>query len=117
MSLTPAQIKYRGRIYKQAAVRISKLRVDDSHRAGGAEQTSRLFVWIDNEKVLDNLHDRYKRPWQLWKAEVLPQVFKRLKLPRDTLTKWSQTAGCSCGCSPGFIVYDGKNQDYHVFVS
>lgn len=62
-------------------------------------KNSRVHVFIDGESVISNLINRRSRPRQLYRDVVLNQ--------RPDLAghmKWSQTAGCSCGCSPGFIV-------------
>ena len=47
---------------------------------------------------------RNRRPFQLYREVLLPKVFKKLKLPPNIRASWSQKAGCSCGCSPGFIL-------------
>lgn len=31
--------------------------------------------------------------------------------PKDMKLRWSQTAGCACGCSPGWIVSDSWTMD------
>jgi hypothetical protein len=63
----------------------------------------KLFVFHRNETILENLMLRHRRPSDLYRKEVLPKVFKKLKLDPSRIT-WSQKAGCSCGCSPGFIL-------------
>lgn len=35
---------------------------------------------------------------------VIPEVRKQLKLGPEVKFSWSQRAGCTCGCSPGFII-------------
>ncbi len=60
---------------------------------------SRLYVSIKDENMLENLLNRRNRPVAEYKKLLAP-VFKML----DTKARWSQTAGCSCGCSPGFIL-------------
>lgn len=62
----------------------------------------RLFIEERNETVLENLILRYSRPSKAYRKEVLPKVFKKLGI--DVSASWSQKAGCSCGCSPGFIL-------------
>ena len=62
----------------------------------------RLFVMVQNEKLRENLAKRFDRPYKAYRAEVLPKVLKNeLWLAKAS---WSQTAGCSCGCSPGFFL-------------
>jgi Ni,Fe-hydrogenase I small subunit len=51
------------------------------------------------------------------KEQVMPKVLKEMGLSRDTKVVWSSTAGCYCGCSPGFIVKDNAGMESkEVFV-
>lgn len=54
------------------------------------------------------------------RKELLPGVFEVLGLPKEALTteftKWSSKAGCSCGCSPGFVVTHPELYRNDVFV-
>lgn len=64
--------------------------------------STRVFVTIEGESILDDFGNRTSRPWQTWK----PLVLAALKEHGIEVTKlrWSQHAGCSmCPCSPGFI--------------
>lgn len=61
-----------------------------------------IYVWPEGESIWENLQNRRQRPYTTYKKEVLPDVFEKMGLPRDTKASWSQKAGCSCGCSPGF---------------
>lgn len=63
----------------------------------------RLHVWIDGESVIENLAYRTNRPSKLYRT-MLPEILRRLGLPADTKATWNQKAGCSCGCSPGFVL-------------
>ena len=62
----------------------------------------RLYVDVEDETILDNLANRKRRPYNIYKTAIwssqLGQVFDLGKL------QWSQYAGCSCPCSPGFIL-------------
>ena len=84
--------------------------------------TSRVYIWIDNDKrdkpVVELVTGfRYNKPHQVYKEQVIPQVLKRMKCPADTKVRWSQYAGCSCPCSPGFIVNQvGEPKDVFVTV-
>lgn len=46
---------------------------------------------------------RWNNPFRDYR-KLLPEVFEKLGLPKTTKARWSQKAGCSCGCSPGFIL-------------
>jgi hypothetical protein len=68
----------------------------------------RMFVY-SNAEAANPLVDfmtggRYKRPHQAYRKEVLPLVLIDLMIASNTKVTWSQKAGCSCGCSPGFIL-------------
>lgn len=63
----------------------------------------RLYVSIDAENMLENFAYRWDRPAREYR-KLLPAIFEALQLPADTKASWSQKAGCSCGCSPGFVL-------------
>jgi hypothetical protein len=63
----------------------------------------RLYVFVEGENILENLAFRTNRPSKLYRT-ILKEAFRRLGLPETTKAYWSQKAGCSCGCSPGFIL-------------
>jgi hypothetical protein len=61
-----------------------------------------LFINLQNETILESIQNRNRRPYEVYRKEVLPQVMTgKLK---GVKASWSQYAGCSCGCSPGFIL-------------
>lgn len=80
-----------------------------------AKQT-RIYVWPQGESILENLENRRQRPYTAYKKEVIPAVLEKMGLPADTKVRWSQYAGCSCPCSPGFIVDGDSRRDVHVDV-
>ena len=57
---------------------------------------SRVYVWESKESIVDNLVNRRSRLHDAYK-EIVSVLCPGVKL------RWSQKAGCSCGCSPGFI--------------
>ena len=73
---------------------------------------ARIYFFHSKETVIDNLRERNSRPYNELK-KLLPKVFKKANLPADTKVRWSQKAGCSCGCSPGFIA-DFRGHDVFV---
>lgn len=84
--------------------------------------SSRVYVWIENDKrdkpVLDILTGfRYNKPHQIYKEQVIPAVLKKMGVPANSKVRWSQYAGCSCPCSPGFIVSHPGFKPKDVFVS
>lgn len=64
----------------------------------------RIYVGIEGETILENLANRRNRDYTTYRKivqQATKQVgFKSLKMG------WSQYAGCSCPCSPGFKVKD-----------
>lgn len=46
---------------------------------------------------------RFDRPYKLYRT-YMPYILAKLGLPAGTKASWSQRAGCSCGCSPGFVL-------------
>lgn len=64
----------------------------------------RLFIHPESENILDNMSNRHDRPHKAYRKFVLPVVLERLKLQFIPGATWSQKAGCSCGCSPGYIL-------------
>lgn len=77
----------------------------------------RIYVWLDSETIIQNMQDRRDRPYTVYKKEVLPALFRLLGIA-PVEVRWSQKAGCSCPCSPGFIVpnYDIP-YDIHVTIT
>lgn len=110
-------------------LRIEKLTDDDLSlilkRSGykGYEQArermykpTHIYVWPKGETILENLEKRHQRPYTIYKKEVIPNVLRRMGLPSYTKVRWSQKAGCGCGCSPAFIVDTHTGADVHVTI-
>ena len=82
---------------------------------------TRIYFFV-KESILDNLKNRFSRPSKAYKT-LLPEVLKQLpylaegdveKMIKKTV--WSQRAGCSCGCSPGFVINGGWSYGREIFV-
>ena len=77
---------------------------------------SRLYIDVQGETIMDNLMNRKSRPYQQYKA-LMPEIFKLLNIEPKPVT-WSQYAGCSCPCSPGFIIKeDDRGVDYWITIT
>lgn len=63
----------------------------------------RMYFFVEGENLLENFANRFDRPSKLYR-QFVPQVLEQLGLDPGTKVIWSQKAGCSCGCSPAFIV-------------
>lgn len=87
-------------------------------RRNGYKVKTRIYVWPEGETILQNLENRRSRPLKLYR-QVAVDALAKLEVDTSKLEiKWSQKAGCSCGCSPGFVV-DGWNEklsgnDLHI---
>lgn len=46
---------------------------------------------------------RRSRPYTEYR-KLLPEIFEKAGIPAGTKASWSQKAGCSCPCSPGFVL-------------
>ena len=74
-----------------------------------------VYLSVQGESWLGNLNNRHDRPHQI----LRPYVIKALKengIPFENI-RWSQRAGCSCPCSPGWIIQKGDiGKDYWMEV-
>lgn len=89
----------------------------------------RFYFWVKDGdgsfNVLDELESRHRKPHHLISPKI-GEVLDGLGVSGYTPggERWSQYAGCSCPCSPGFILtgrldhpVHGPNFDVHVDVS
>lgn len=74
------------------------------------------IAYVDlKENVMDNLVNRFDRPWKLWKQGVI-DTLKAEGVNVESVS-WSQKAGCRCGCSPGFKIKGAYGNDYWIKVT
>jgi len=73
---------------------------------------TRAYVWFDGETVLDNFVGRFSRPVPLMRL-ALKQALADLGIDAVKAT-WNQRAGCSCGCSPAFVLDEALGFDLHI---
>jgi hypothetical protein len=77
---------------------------------------SRIYIDVQGETIMDNLMNRKSRPYQQYKA-LMPMIFELLNIEPKPVA-WSQYAGCSCPCSPGFIIKEGdRGVDYWITIT
>jgi len=78
----------------------------------------RVYFFEKNESILAHLNRRHYRPHQEYR-KLLPKVYEQLDFPLGVKAKWSQYAGCSCPCSPGFILKLPNNFSYEqdIFIT
>ena len=65
-------------------------------------KTPRLYVSVEDETIMDNLLNRTKRPYNVYKSLIRSSGIERF-VDIGSL-RWSQHAGCTCNCSPGFVL-------------
>jgi hypothetical protein len=77
-----------------------------------------IYVHVDGDEfnVWENFVNREARPYEAYK-QVMPEVLARLGYGPDVRVKWSQKAGCSCPCSPGFVVVNDPKPGRDVWVT
>ena len=77
--------------------RVHWRRNDDNPR-----RRTRIHVDTAKFSVLEDLTNRLRRPHQVWRPMVAAAL-TQLGYPQARFY-WSQYAGCTCPCSPGFII-------------
>ncbi len=68
----------------------------------------RVYVWFKGESIFENLMTRFERKPNRYRPYV-KAVLADLGVEYDKLA-WSQRAGCSCGCSPGYVLTLSKDE-------
>jgi len=63
----------------------------------------RLYVDITDESIMENLMNRRSRPINVYRKLAYQALEQIGYTKEDVKLNWSQYAGCSCPCSPGFI--------------
>lgn len=93
----------------------------------------RVYVGVDDENIAENLLNRHDRPIKIYR-KIAVQALRDIGLivggPKQQTPdghgavslRWSQKAGCTCPCSPGFIAtnlvaHDGRNLDIHITIT
>ena len=90
---------------------------------------ARAYVNSSVGKVVDNFFNdneiyalKFKcSTWNALKRKAVESDIADLKtiFGEDSEIRWSKTAGCSCGCSPGYVVdgkIDGKYRNSDVWI-
>jgi len=98
---------------------VSKAKTWEATRAAYKEmrQAARVYIFPKGETIWQNLENRRQRPHTTFRKEVMPAVLAEMGLPANTKIRWSQYAGCSCPCSPGFIIDDVHGKTVFVDVT
>lgn len=93
-------------------INIKSIKVTENNKSRST--CSKMYVFTDTPNALlkNLLGDEV--PWEMWKTSIVPHIVEKLQL-EPTDISWSRKAGCSCGCSPGFIL-KGTNTPKRIFV-
>jgi hypothetical protein len=78
-----------------------------------------ISVNVKDESVMENLMYRKSRPTKLYR-DIIKQVRDQIQTEHNiNLSEfvWSQTAFCSCGCSPAFLVLSDRGWSIDITVS
>ena len=78
---------------------------------------SRIYVWEEGESVIENMQKRQQRPVTYYKQIAVPAALVAMGAMPFCTVRWSQKCGCSCGCSPGFIVSGSYGKEVHVTIT
>ena len=64
----------------------------------------RIYVWPENESIYENFFNRRVRPVSVMKKVALKALRDRGFDIEAADIVWQQKAGCTCGCSPAFVL-------------
>lgn len=94
---------------------IKEIEVMTEREHPNRRKKTRIYFHPEGESILENLANRRNRPYNEYRR-LLDDVFREVGI-RPKRVNWSRYAGCSCGCSPGFIVGDDWNREVFVTVT
>lgn len=112
-------------------LKVKEISVGKTDRSNSRGQ---VHVFVEGESLLENLFYRRDRPYKYYR-QLMPDVLKfvqnNLKCKSDIQKRrkinitnenfmsmgWSQYAGCSCGCSPGFILKHDDMRGFEFYVT
>jgi hypothetical protein len=98
---------------KAVLVSTNKRKNSPKNRWDKLPQMKKMRIYLSGEYDTPDQADNSpegQRVWKKWRLaalravrKLLPEVCRKLGLPEDTKFGYSYTAGCSCGCSPGYV--------------
>lgn len=77
----------------------------------------RVYIDFEDETLLENFSRRDAKPSRDFKEFVLDELVRARHIEDETTLSWSRTAGCGCGCSPGFIASSRKGRVIFITIS
>lgn len=100
-------------------IEIKEIRIDYAKRAKGIPNhggKTKVYIFVKDESVMENFVNRHNRPVNFYRKEIIPQVLEKLGLPVETKVSWRQRCGCTCPCSPGFLIDNHYNKEVFVTI-
>jgi hypothetical protein len=80
------------------------------HTGSPRNKKTKVYVGAEDGSVMNSIVDRMNgiRPdHKFFRKHIMPRALRLAGLPEDTKFSWSRYAGCTCPCSPGFIIEEG----------
>jgi hypothetical protein len=74
-----------------------------------------VYVTPKGETIAENLANRRQRPNTTYKKLLKAHGLDALNIPPGHKLAWNQSAGCECGCSPGFFITDSDGYRVTLF--
>jgi hypothetical protein len=70
----------------------------------GWKNKPRIYATQPSLDIAEDLMNRTRRPFRQWRKLVITALEESGLGIDTTRMGWDQHAGCSCGCSPGFVL-------------
>ncbi len=87
-------------------------------------EKARIYVWPKGESVIEQFFNRRDRPTKEFRKiamdglkQLEDQIKKEKSWAKLSGLRWSRKAGCSCGCSPGFIAQGDGYTGFDVHIT
>lgn len=109
-------------------MQIKEIQIKQDVRRRGEKKSScpKMYIFIHDETIRENLLNRRTRPYNEYKKHIIPkvmesiskthpQLFARIK---DVKWGWDRYCGCqSCPCSPGFVGEGAYYESTDIYVT
>lgn len=93
---------------------------DFKYRWSEKRRKGRIYFSVQGETIYENLINRHDRPHKVYRTMIVPAL-KQLGYTYEEIQslkfRWNQKAGCSCPCSPGFLVEGEALKDKDIWVT
>ena len=64
-------------------ITLKEVRIEHETKRGGENKRThhKMYIFIENETLLENLNNRNLRPFKMYREEVVPMVMEHLIVP------------------------------------